>query len=726
MPSNSEFDRPLPDQARSIVWRIFGEGTSPFKGRSSYELIRPMVERHVSVTDRHGVIREIRGWFELHGNRHWLRPELMERAAAIIVEGVREAGPSDSAVWAIGSIDAELAARLIRSDWSDAAIEGFVQATLRTLQEACDRNRVLNASRGLALNLSSTNAEVPAESFVREGTIATLQNLLNQGLGLIGRGLHGAIRNLIDVVLILRPDLFSSLVAKLEHPVVQARVAMRTIRVARLSNHRATLDWIRADSCEAEVALAIVHTLETVNLLDSDLRRSGGQDVSVHPWSTELRSPGDDLDAAAARLLAGLAQSLLRLEPCVCARWIGELLTATRRSLHSNGDDKPLRVKQIETECTNALVRLAQTSWSSELVTMLSAGLCTNPIETWTRHLADLAWALRESVPKHAAEIARSALRDHEAHITQVLKHDRLIGNWRYWDHREWVNGLGACLAIANPTLDLPNWVVDRCRQLPLSVWDADAEEAHLAFSTAERVARHWFLVAFHAIPRLKALGGSCDPAAVLSLTQAFWDHCRFVQPYVGGRAASSVAAEFAARCAVEYGDASERWLLDLARHPATGPRVLWAAIDQLTLKLGQDRDRSAWPRLKTMDATELASISSDRFGDGRQSDLDTLEYWGRLWLLLGAINEAEKAAIAILVFPGRPLARGHKILVLKLLSLAEGKRELSHSMRDRLQSLYRELWSVFTPSEERSDREQVDALLKGVAHGLLSVPGGR
>ena len=613
MPFDIDSDRLLPDQARAIVWRIFGEGASPFKGRSSYELVRPMVEHHVSAADRQRVLREIQGWFESDGNRHWLRPELMERAAAIIVEGVRAAGPSEAAVWAIGSIDAELAASLIRSDWSDSAIDGFVQATLRTLHSACDRNRVLKASRGLALDLDSANAEIPADAFVREGRIATFQNLLNRGVGFVGGGLHAAIGNLIDLVLTLRPDLFSSLVMELDHPVVQARAAMRTIKAARLSNHRVTLGWIRADSCEAEVALAIVHTLDTVNMLDSDLRRSGGQDVSGHTWFTELRPPRGDLDAAAASLLAGLAHSLSRLEPCVCARWIGELLTAAPRSLHSHGDGKPLRVQQIESACTRVLVRLVQTSWSGDLVTMLSAGLRTHPTEIWTRHLADLAWALRESVPKHAAKIARSALRSHQAHVTQVLKHNRSIVDWRYRDHREWIAGLGACLAIANRTLDLRKWVVDRCGQLPLSVWDADTEEDRLAFITAERVARHWFLVAFQSIPRLKELGGSIDPAGVLSLVETFWDHCRFVQPYVVGRSASSVAAEFATRCAVEYGDASERWLLDLARHPAAGARVLWAAIDQHRLKLGQGGNQAAWALWNRMDVTELASISSDR-----------------------------------------------------------------------------------------------------------------
>ena len=130
--------------------------------------------------------------------------------------------------------------------------------------------------------------------------------------------------------------------------------------------------------------------------------------------------------------------------------------------------------------------------------------------------------------------------------------------------------------------------------------------------------------------------------------------------------------------------------------------------------------------RLNEMFVTELASIASDRFGDGRRCGLDALEYWGHLWLSLGKIDEAEKTALAILAFPARLLTRTHTILALKLLALVAGKRRLEHLIRDRCRSLYRELWSVFTPKQERLDREQVDALLKGLPHGVFSVRSAR
>ena len=726
MPAGFGADSSQRSQMGHVVWRIFGEGESPLKGRSSYQLIRPLVQHHVAVADRHSVIREIHGWFESHEDRNWLRPEMREQVATVIMDGVGPANQSETAVWAIGSINAELAASMLRSNWSASAIDGFVHATIGTLKTACDRNKVLDPSRGFGLDLGPVGTEVPVDAFVRRGRITTFQNLLNQGLRFVIGGLHPAVENLIELSVALRPQLLGLLVESLEHPVVQAKAVRCAVEAALPSNHRATLDWIRAESCPALVALAIVHSLETVNALDRDLRFSGREDMGGHMWATELRPPEDDLDAAAAHLLAGLADSLSRLEPRTRTHWIGELLSAAPRSLRSHSDDKPLRIQQLETACTEALVRLFCQSGSSDLPEILSAALRIDPHGTWTRHLGDLAWALRESAPNRAADVAWAVLRSHEAYVDRVLEHNLRILDWRYWDHREWIDSLGTCLAVADPTLDLPKWVTEKCQALPLSVWDADAQEDHQSFNTAERIARHWFLVAFHAIPRLKELGREVAPARVLSLIETLCDHCRYAQPYVVGQPASSVAAEFAARCAVEFGDPSEQWLLHLARHPATGARIIWAVIDQRRLKIKRVGDREAGPRLDDIFVTELASIASDRFADRRRWGFDTLEYWGRLSLMLEMTEEAERTALAILAFPARLLTRGRTILALKLLALVAGKDRPQHPIRDRVRSLYGELWSVFTPEEERLDREQVDALMKGLPRGLSSSHNGQ
>ena len=103
-------------------------------------------------------------------------------------------------------------------------------------------------------------------------------------------------------------------------------------------DHRATLQWIAHGSCDPLIALSIVHTLNTVNTLDEELRLADRTDADRYFMSTELRRPKDDLDKAAAGLLDGLVDRLAVLDPPACVRWIGELLSGASYMLHRGGD----------------------------------------------------------------------------------------------------------------------------------------------------------------------------------------------------------------------------------------------------------------------------------------------------------------------------------------------------------------------------------------------------
>lgn len=714
----------LSDQARKVAWRIFGalgKGRDTFSSRSFDQLIYGLVRKHVPDVNQHTVVSEIQGWFETHGPPLSLRPEVVDQVAAAIVEELKdedwEANPwPETAVWAISFIDSRHTVSLIRSRWSASVIEGFVHAALNTLKAACDQNKILSDDHDIASKIPNT---------ARDGMVKTFQDLLNFNRGFIF-DLYPVVFNLIDLLRALHPKYIQLLVRSLDHPFVQASTAWFAIQETRRSNHRETLNWIREDSCPAQIALAIVLSLETVNYLDGDIhwdrniRPFTGHNDTTHQWSTELRPPCDDLDTAAESLLTGLVDSLLQLNPPECVRWIGELLSTAPSSLDSQRNGKPLRVQQLETACIKVLVRLARQSWSGNLTESLSRGLHSAPTETWTRHLGALAWALYESAPKHAAQIAKAALCSHTAHIAHVLTHNIPMLDFRHWERKEWIVYLGTCLPVADRTLNLQKWVVDRCQQLPLSAWDVDDQREYRTFNTAEQVARHWFLVAFHTLPHLKQLGRKVDPEVVLSLTETFFDHCHYTQPYVVNHPASSDEAEIVVRYAVEFGDAGMQRLLGLARHPAVTARVLWSVLYQGKLKLKRAGDDEAGIQLSEMFITELASIASDHFGDGRGCGLNDLEYWGRFWLSLGMVDEAAKTARAILAFPFT-VNREDTILTLKLLALVAGKDRLEIPLQDRLQAMYRELWSVSTPNEERSDREQVDALLKGLPQGLSS-----
>ncbi len=631
-------------------------------------------------------------------------------AAERVLERVR-GDRSEAAVWSFDSIEVELAARIISSRWSTTEVDSFVEAALDTLAHACEQDRVLDASRSTRLELDSARVKIPRDAVVCEGRVETFRRLLNDRLELVVQVLHPAVANLTDLIIVLRPDLFRRLIERLDHPVVQARAARRMVATVLPSNHRITLDWICADSCDALVAMAIVYSLATVNDLDHDLRFADSPDADQREWRTELRPRRDDLDGAAADLLAELVDRLSLLDPPASARWVGELLTAGPVVLHSHRDGgKPLRVKQLEAACTSLLANVVSKSWSSELLSALQEGLSAHGQPTWTRHLGELAWAAWETVPGRAVDIARTALNEHGRHVDEALERNQFYLEWGHWDHRAWILSLGASLALSDGELDVIEWIAKRCRELPLTAWDADAEENHHSLIAADRVAQHWFLLTFHAIEVMAQVGNRVAPPVVRSLAELLWAHCRFVGRYLHSHPESSVAAEYGACCVIEHGEPSDRWLLKRARDPAVGPRVLWKLLDQRAVK--NSREGKSEPSQDELITTEVASIASERFGDGTRFGLETLKHCGYLWLSLGSIDEAERTAIAILEFPPKLLDRSDKILALKLLAFVAARRTLARGGQDYFQSVYAELWSVYTPGQERQDRRQVDHLL--------------
>ena len=697
----------ITDEARTAVWRIFAAGASPLSAPSTYELIALVVSKHIDPKDAERLIGEIQGWFDSHGDRYWLKPDMREAVAATILEGV---GPAheEAQIWAVGSIDAEVAFPIVRSLWSCGQIDSFAENALAVLEKLCDRDHVLDPSR-LERSYSS-DASIPKDAIEREGRLETFQHIDSHGFDLVHRALYPAIGNLLELVVELRPKLFESLIERLDHPVVQARAAYHMIAATRPLDHRATLRWIGRDSCDGLIALAIVHTLNSVNRLDEEIRFGHRAGADGYTPSTELHPPRDDLNAAATGLLESLVDRLALLDPPACARWVGELLSGAAYVLHRHhGHEIPRRICELERKCTQLCARLFREQRSASLLSDLIAGLCRSPRISWTRHLAEIAWEMRDADPARAVEVAGTTLDEHERLIAEELERGHVLLEWPDWDHREWLSGLAVALVLSREDLDLPCWVRTQCRPLALSVWDA--EEDYSAFSSANHVVQHWFLVALHAIAVLIELKRPANPAAVRALAESLWAHCRFAGTYLHGHPDASVAAEHASRCAIEYGTPGDVWLLEQARNPDLGPRSLWALADQRTQK--NIREGSPELRDDQIIAYEFARIVSERFGDGRQCDLETLRFWGLLWLLLGAGDEAEKTAMAIFAFPLRAHDRDYKILVLKLLAMAAATRPPSPALADFTASLYKQLWPGYALPEERADREQIDEMLK-------------
>ena len=703
----------LTQEVQAIAWRIFGSAESPRSDRPPYdrELIKGIIEKHGAPTDPVRVASEIHGWFESVGDQQILKSDLRGPVASLILDGI-EADRSEIAIWAISSIDSELAARLIGSRWTPEEIDSFREATLATLAPLCARDGILDPDRYIRFGgQDSVNIETLKETVVRDGRLVTYWRLDTHGFALAHQGLQPAVGNLIDLVVDLQSEQTEAFIDRLDHPAIQVRAARRGIGAIRRTDHRRTLQWIAENSCDALIALAILHSLDTVNLLDRELHFADRADEDWYVRSTDLHHPDAESDAAAADLLTDLVHCLSKLDPLACVRWIGELLSHAPSVLHPHHrQEMPPRVEQLETACTQVLARLARQAWSVEFLAELRAGLRFTTSPTWTRHIAATAWELRDVDPARATEIARATLDEHERHVAAEMEARHFFLHLGNWQDREWFRGLGVALALSRDELDPPGWVSAQCRKLPLSVWDA--EENYESFIAADRAVHHWFFIVLDAIQCLIALGRIVEPLAVRTLAEMLWTHCHFVGQYLHGDVASSDVAEYAARLAVEAGKPNDSWLLDQARHPGVGARALWGLIDQR--KLHGSGDDASDPHYVEALTEELVRIASNRFGGGGGFGLEALDYWGRLWLLLRAANEAEQTALAIIAFPLRNQDRTYKILALKLLAFAANERETSPASADCIALLYGQIWSGFTPDDERAERQEIDGFLQG------------
>ena len=285
------------------------------------------------------------------------------------------------------------------------------------------------------------------------------------------------------------------------------------------------------------------------------------------------------------------------------------------------------------------------------------------------------------------------------------------LGAWR---DREWIASIGIALSLSREDFNPAKWVEEQCGRLPLSVWDA--EENHEGFRVADRVAQLRFLVALHVVHPQNDLGRTVDPALVRVFAEKLWGHCSFVRQHLTHESAGGDASEYAARAAVEWGEPSDEWILNQARSKIVDPRTLWGLIDQRLSK--GELEEGEYTEFDDKAFAELRRVTANRFGGGRPTSLVELYYLAQLWLVLGEADEAENTATAILAFDKLDRQeRTYRVLALKLLALSASKRRLAQVPVSEIKSIYGQLWSNHTPTDEREDRQQVDDLLKLPPH---------
>ena len=251
---------------------------------------------------------------------------------------------------------------MISCSWSQEELDTFISYVFKTLETLCDRDAVLNADRMEPLGVTGTRASMePIEGGKRLETYWRLKNH--------DWWLYPCVASMVEFLVRLDTDNFYALVEQVDHPVIHLRAARCVVDRDATADHCTPLQWLTKKPTEPLVALAIVHTLDNINSLDSDLRHR-----------TDIDRVEDNAGPVASILLNNMIKELGKVEPTNCAEWIVELLNHSTTALNRSAqDEKPDRVEQLDTLCSQQLERLTQSSWSDNLMDVFRSSLSPAP-----------------------------------------------------------------------------------------------------------------------------------------------------------------------------------------------------------------------------------------------------------------------------------------------------------------------------------------------------------
>ncbi|MYF20989.1 MAG: hypothetical protein F4218_10375 [Synechococcus sp. SB0677_bin_5] len=456
-------------EARSAIWRIFGAGESLLTGKSSYDLIEPVLTKHGSSNDLDLDVQEVRSWFDMDKHKQWLKYEWHGPVADLIIPAIQSeitSGRKETAVWAAGAVSAKLSLPVIHSVWSTEEINSFVETAISLLDKACCKDLLIDTGKLHHLGShESAAACIPKSAVIHEsgGTLQTFIRLDRYSSSPdLDSCLYPVVFNLISLIIHLQPHSFQEVVKKLDHPIIQMHIACHMIAVEKEMSYCLdlesvqALEWITQESCKSVIALAIVGTLNAVKRSES--------------------ASQNQCHATVNTLLHDLVTRLFQhLELQRCIRWIGELLSGAPYILDSHRySTAPVRMEKLEESCTKLLAERMFQLPLEDFLTNFRAGLRLTPRNTWTRHLAALAWEIRAKDLAKASEVAQATINVYEQQIAMELQKNKMFIYWEDYHYRAWIKNIGYCLVLAQPGLDPFAWIVEHCRQVPLSVWDIE------------------------------------------------------------------------------------------------------------------------------------------------------------------------------------------------------------------------------------------------------------
>ena len=216
----------LTAKAAQAIWRIFGNGLAPLKEPTCQDLAEPMIRNQLGETEEADrAIDTIRSWFDPDGGPNHLREDAKEPVAEMIIDGIRVAlsgtsgiGNHDTAFWAMGSINPDLAASIIRTSWSPEQIVSFAQYALDTLERLHANSEIFDPKHIVGRNVQGAKAqsvEVAAD-LLRSFHVGSYTAFEAH------RMMYSGIASVIHLLLTLNPEMLPELVGRVQDRLLQS------------------------------------------------------------------------------------------------------------------------------------------------------------------------------------------------------------------------------------------------------------------------------------------------------------------------------------------------------------------------------------------------------------------------------------------------------------------------------------------------------------------------
>ena len=399
MPDDEAPTIELPADAVQAIWRIFGNGLAPLKEPTCYDLAAFIIRDQVGETEEaERIIDEIRSWFDPDGGPNHLRQDMKEPVAEMIIDGIQVEfsgtsgiGNHDTAFWAMGSINPDLAASIIRSSWSHEQMGSFARYAVDTLERLHGQGEIFDPKHIVGRDAQRARAhsvEVGDDDLLRSFHVGSYIAFEAH------RSMYPGIASVVHLLLALKPEMLPELVGRGPDRLLQSLAALCVGGIRATSDHRKPLQWITDSSPRALIALAILHVLEFARQAEI----AGPTGASPNGGDASAQTT---LGGAIGDLVSGLEA----LGPARSTWWAFEMLNHTSFDL----DEKRPTTEAVEKHCTQLLEGVVLDHWSEAVISEMESGLRRARLEPRGKPLADIAWQIRDREPEKRPRLSESS-----------------------------------------------------------------------------------------------------------------------------------------------------------------------------------------------------------------------------------------------------------------------------------------------------------------------------